>query len=76
MYKIVDSITNIEEAGTWYGNELQLVSKDYQDSLYKIEKIIRSEGVGNKKRHFVKWKYWPDNYNSWVKADEIQNLKK
>lgn len=75
MYKIAEKGgKSTGEAGTWYANELTLVSKDYKDSVFKIEKVIKTKGTGTKKQMLVKWKYWPDEYNSWVKASDVEKL--
>ena len=74
MYKIADLETNVEEAGTWYANELQLVSKDYDGTVFKIEEVIKTKGKGNKKQALVKWKYWPESTNSWIPYADIQAL--
>ena len=74
MYKIADKETNTPEAGTWYGNELQLVSNDYNDTLYKIEEVLKTKGKGKNQQSLVKWKYWPNSYNSWVKTADIENI--
>ena len=75
MYKIAEKGgKSTGEAGTQYANELTLVSKDYKDSVFKIEKVIKTKGTGTKKQMLVKWKYWPDEYNSWVKASDVEKL--
>ena len=74
MYKLSDVESNVEEAGTWYEAELQLVSKDYDQTLFKIEEIIKTKGKGPKKQALVKWKYWPASANSWVPFDSIKDL--
>lgn len=75
MYKLKDAETGVEEAGTWYGNELQYVSKDYQDTLFKIESVIKERGKkGRNKEYFVKWKYWPESFNSWVPEKDMQDI--
>jgi len=56
-YKITDC--NGEEIqGTSYEQELQKTSQE----VYRIEKIVK-EG---KTRSLVKWKGYPESFNSWV----------
>ena len=60
-----------EVVGSFYESELQSVTININKE-YKIEKILRKRK--NKEGnfdYFVKFKGWPDKYNSWV-----QNLKK
>ena len=46
--------------GTFYPQELQKVSK--KDDIYRIEQIVKRE----KHRVLLKWKGYPDKFNSWV----------
>jgi len=75
MYKLADLNSGAIEAGTWYGNELQLVSQDYGDSLFKIDHIVKTRGKGKNKEALVKWKYWPDSANTWEPYDTIVKIK-
>ena len=55
--------------GRFYEKELQQV----QDSdEYRIEKVLRRKRVNGKQLHLVKWKGWPNTFNSWV--EHIRNL--
>ena len=55
--------------GGFYEKELQQV----QDSdEYRIEKVLRRKRVNGKQLHLVKWKGWPNKFNSWV--ENIRNL--
>ena len=75
MYKIKNRDNNQVEAGTWYASELQLV-KHYDDTVFKIGKVLKWRGEGRNKQGLVKWKYWPAVDNSWLKASEIRKLSK
>ena len=47
--------------GTFYEQDLQKVGyKD--DGVFRIEKIVKRKGD----KVLVKWKGWPDKYNSWL----------
>jgi len=74
MYQISDKENGTPEAGTWYEQDLQLVSQDYNDALFKIENIVKYRGKGDKKEALIKWKYWPESYNSWQPVSNIQSL--
>lgn len=75
MYKLKNVDTGVEEAGTWYANELQYISKDYGTTLFKIEKILKERGKkGVNKEYFVKWKYWPETFNSWVPEADVEDI--
>jgi transposase InsO family protein len=69
-YKLVD-YSREEIVGYFYERELQKVYLEGRP-YFKIEKVIRQRrrrGVGV---YFVKFKNWPDKYNTWVR--EVRNL--
>ena len=48
--------------GTFYAEDVQKVNvKD--DDLFRIEKIVKRKGD----KVLVRWKGWPDKYDSWIK---------
>lgn len=51
--------------GTFYGWEIQKVTKD-RDDLFKVEKVLRKRKRNGKTEYFVKWLGWPAKFNSWV----------
>lgn len=59
--------------GTFYEKELQKVNYD-PTSTYKIDKIIRSRRSGNRKEVLVKWKGYPDKFNSWILASNLRKI--
>lgn len=58
--------------GTFYQSELQKVYVD-ENSMWKVEKILRTQGQGRNKRYFVKWLRWPKQFNSWINASDVSN---
>lgn len=58
------SSTNIQ--GTFYEQELQKTTQD----VYRIEKVIKRKG----NKVLVKWKGYPDEFNSWVDKNELIDL--
>jgi hypothetical protein len=70
-YKIADLDGEIIQ-GTFYDRELQHVVKT--EEVYKIEKIMRTRRRGGKKEYFVKWKGYPDKFNSWVDEANVTNV--
>ena len=71
VYKIKD-YDNEELEGTFYEKELQKVIK--RDDTYEVEKILKKKGRGNNVQYLVKWFGYPNKFNSWVPASEINNL--
>ena len=56
--------------GRFYENELQSAKYD----VFKVEKIVRSQVKNGVRGSVVKWKGWPDKYNSWVANSEIKDI--
>lgn len=50
--------------GKFYEQELQKVIKG--DDVYIVEKIIKTRKRAGKIEYFVKWRSYPDKFNSWV----------
>lgn len=67
-YKIADYGGEIIE-GSFYDYELQAVIKN--DDVYKIDKILRTRRKNGAKEYFVKWKDYPDKFNSWVGESDL-----
>jgi hypothetical protein len=60
--------------GTFYEPELQKITAD-PDGVFKIEKVIKTrKRKGVDKEHLVHWLHWPDKFNSWVKASDMQDI--
>ena len=58
--------------GTFYEAELQLVDYSAQGS-FEIEKVIKKRGRGKKEEVLVKWKGWPEKFNSWILTSDLQS---
>ena len=61
--------------GAFYEKELQKVIVP-EDKVYKIEKILNRRQRNNKKEVYVKWEGYSKDYNQWISADEVKNIKK
>ena len=59
--------------GYFYEGELQKVTKDL-DTLFRVEKVLKSRTRRGQKEHFVKWMGWPKKFNSWIKDSDIKRL--
>jgi hypothetical protein len=51
--------------GKFYEPEIQKVTKSAED-LYDVEKVLKTRRRRGKVEYFVKWKGYPDKFNSWV----------
>jgi len=52
--------------GTFYEYELQLVTKP-DDALFDIELIVKTRKRAGKVEYLVKWRGYPEKFNSWGK---------
>lgn len=60
--------------GSFYRYEIQPVIRD--EETFLVEKIIRRQRRhGNQLWYFVKWLGYPASMNSWVRAEDVQNLQ-
>ena len=55
--------------GTFYEQDLQKVYMS-GDSLFRIDKVLKRQ----KGQALIKWKGWPDKYNSWIDAKTVKKL--
>ena len=71
VYKLKDDAGEILD-GTFYEAELQKVIKE--DDVYRVEKVLRKRKHKGVVEYFVKWKGYPDKFNSWVGEKDILKL--
>ncbi|WAR31101.1 YMD3-like protein [Mya arenaria] len=69
VYRLRD-LQDEDITGTFYESELQKTSYN-ENSAFKIEKILKTKGKGLNQQYFVKWKYYPRKFNSWIKASDF-----
>lgn len=72
VYKIADLKNEVIE-GYFYEPEIQKVIYDEQ-AIFVIEKIIQQKRVGMSTQFLVKWRGWPNKFNSWVDEATVQNI--
>lgn len=73
MYKLKDLADDPIE-GTFYESELLKVIKS-GDILYRVEKVLRKRKQGKTKEVYVKWKGWPNKFNSWIPENFLEKSK-
>ena len=55
--------------GTFYSQDLQKVTVS-DDDLYRVEKVLKRKGD----KLLVRWKGWPDKYDSWIDEKDVKKL--
>ena len=67
MYRIED-LGGEEILGTFYEDELQAVD---DSGVYRIEKILKTKKVKGQKYYLIKWRGYPDSFNSWEPESNV-----
>ena len=62
VYELEDAAGE-EIEGTYYESELQLIAPP---ETFVVERVLRTRGRGRRRERFVKWRGYPDSFNSWV----------
>lgn len=57
--------------GTFYEYELQLFHVD-NNTVYKIDKVLKERKHKNKKEVLVRWLHWPSKFDTWISANDIK----
>ena len=70
VYKLKDFDGEPVE-GSFYVEELQKVKLN---KMYQMEKILRRRSIKGVKQVFVRWKNWPEKFNSWVRASDLHGV--
>lgn len=72
VYRLVD-LNDEEIEGVFYESELQKVEIK-PDTVFKIDKILSKQSRGPSKKVLVKWKGYPNKFNSWILASDLQPI--
>ena len=69
IYTLADWYDNPVK-GTFYQKELQKIETTEAD-MFKIEKVLKYKGRGNKKEALVHWLGWFKHFDSWIPVSDI-----
>lgn len=61
--------------GTFYQEELQKVRVN-NDTVYKVEKVLRRRMRNNRREVLVKWLGWPNKFNSWIMQSHLKEIQR
>jgi hypothetical protein len=76
MYKLVFDQNGKKEMGTWYGNELALVTPDVTEGLSYKATVERSRIRNGIREEYTNYNYWPAKYSQWEAADRITDFRR
>ena len=57
--------------GNFYNEEIQRITRDKDDDVYEVEKIIRRKREDGEMWYLVKWLGYGDDFNSWIRARDV-----
>ena len=72
MYELKDYNNDVIQ-GFFYEPELQLAYIG-NEILYKIENVLKKIKKNGEVEILVKWKGWPEKFNSWISERDAQNI--
>ncbi|KAJ1138774.1 hypothetical protein NDU88_005155 [Pleurodeles waltl] len=72
IYRLKD-YAGEEVSGVFYTEELQEVPYD-PNRVYRVEKVLKRKGSGARRQALVKWRGWPEKFNSWVLASSLHGV--
>ena len=71
MYKLEDLLGS-PIVGQFYGANLHLAPKKALSEFFEVEKILRSKTVNTEKFVLVKYQFYPQKFNQWVKFSDLK----
>ena len=69
VYELVDQ-KGEPVLGKYYEEEIQPI----KHNMYTVEKELKHRTYRGRKQVFVKWRGWPDKFNSWQYEDELETV--
>ncbi len=68
---ILKDLTDEIIKGKFYEQEIQPITKT--DDTYIVERVLKTRRRGKRVEYFVKWRNYPDKFNSWVDTITVPN---
>jgi hypothetical protein len=62
---ILKDLSGEEIKGKFYEQEIQAITQK-PDETYIVERVLKTRRRGGKTEYFVKWRNYPEKFNSWV----------
>lgn len=68
---MLEDLNKEQIAGLFYEPEMTLVKGKNKDTKYRIEKVLSKRTRNGRKQVLVKWKGYPNSFNSWEPATSV-----
>ena len=60
---------------TFYEQELTRVEKNLEEEQFIVDHVIKSRGRGANKQVLVKWRGYPNKFDTWIPASNLISLR-
>ena len=57
--------------GNFYKDEIQKISRDADDDVYEVEKVLRQKRKDGEIWYLVKWLGYDNTFNSWIRKRDV-----
>ena len=68
---MLEDLNDVKVAGLFYEPEMVLVRAKGQDAEYHVEKVLAHRTWKGQKQVLIKWKGYPNSFNSWEPASNL-----
>ena len=72
MTYAIKDLADDEKKGRFYEPELQLIVKE--DSVYDVEKVLKTRRRSGKVEYYVKWRGYPGKFSSWTDSYSVNSV--
>ena len=72
LYELCD-YANESITESFYDYELERAHVN-ENNVYKVSEVVKTRKRKGVKEHLIRWKHWPQKFDSWVNASEVSHL--
>ena len=65
---------NEDIEGGFYADEIQKITRDKDDDVYAVEKVIRQQRRHGDIWYYVKWLGYDNSFNSWIRKRDVTEV--
>ena len=63
-----------EIEGNFYDDEVQKITRDDDNDVYEVEKVLRQKRQNGNLWYFVKWLGYGNDFNSWIRKQDVTSI--